>query len=186
MADDKMRFGLRKNIHIENWMSFRENCELYFKFSRANWARFLTFGVAVPVLGYIAICAEMVRWQCSRPTTAEHCLAQRVAGLDRFVRLTNPCGCVCCSSFCFKRGGLRFGQRVARALCKCFINARAMRNNAILGVAAVRSCRHMLLALHRLQEDENAHSQGQGPERLGMERRFMGRSKYSSHGPGEH
>lgn len=53
--------GVKKNIHIEQWAAFRENCEYVFKFSKANWARFAVFGIAVPVGMYIAMTKEMVR-----------------------------------------------------------------------------------------------------------------------------
>lgn len=53
--------GVRKNIHIEEWASFRENCEHVFKFSKANWARLAVFGVGVPVLAYVLITKELVR-----------------------------------------------------------------------------------------------------------------------------
>lgn len=52
--------GVKKNIHIENWASYRENCEHYFKFSQANWRRLAVFGFAVPVLLYIGITNEFV------------------------------------------------------------------------------------------------------------------------------
>lgn len=52
--------GVRKNIHIENWAGFRENCEHVFKFSKSNWARFAVFGVALPVAFYKLIVYELV------------------------------------------------------------------------------------------------------------------------------
>lgn len=52
---------VKKNIHIENWVAHRENIELYFKFSRGNWAGFLVFGIGVPVALYAAITSEFVR-----------------------------------------------------------------------------------------------------------------------------
>jgi hypothetical protein len=55
-----MGFGTQKNVHIENWAAFRENCEHSFKFTRSNWAKFLVFGIGVPFLAYIAIAGEMV------------------------------------------------------------------------------------------------------------------------------
>lgn len=53
--------GVRKNIHIENWASYRENCEHYFKFSRGNWTRLAIFGFGVPIAAYLAITSELVR-----------------------------------------------------------------------------------------------------------------------------
>jgi hypothetical protein len=67
-----MGFGTRKNIHIENWAAFRENCEYSFKFSRANWARLFVFGIGFPVLAYVAIATEMVRLNFG------HCLPSRL------------------------------------------------------------------------------------------------------------
>ncbi len=61
--------GVRKNIHIENWASYRENCEHFFKFSRANWARFAVFGIIVPVALYKGIVTEFVSFfsrECER------------------------------------------------------------------------------------------------------------------------
>ncbi|CAN8064361.1 unnamed protein product [Agarophyton chilense] len=52
--------GVRKNVHIEEWASFRENCEHAFKFSRANWARLAVFGFAVPIGLYVWITKEML------------------------------------------------------------------------------------------------------------------------------
>lgn len=63
--------GVRKNVHIENWASFRENCEYAFKFSRANWARIAVFGVAVPICAYKLIVYEFVR--CSSVPMHFHC-----------------------------------------------------------------------------------------------------------------
>ncbi|CDF33823.1 unnamed protein product [Chondrus crispus] len=51
--------GVRKNIHIEEWAAFRENCEHVFKFSRGNWARLAVFGFAVPALAYYGITREL-------------------------------------------------------------------------------------------------------------------------------
>lgn len=51
--------GVRKNIHIENWASYRENCEHYFKFSRGNWTRLAIFGFGVPIAAYLAITSEL-------------------------------------------------------------------------------------------------------------------------------
>lgn len=52
--------GVRKNVHIENWASFRENCEHVFKFSKSNWARLAVFGIALPVAFYRLIVNELV------------------------------------------------------------------------------------------------------------------------------
>ncbi len=52
--------GVKKNVHIENWAGFRENCEHVFKFTRGAWAKFAVFGVAVPFVMYRAIVSEMV------------------------------------------------------------------------------------------------------------------------------
>ncbi|PXF40322.1 hypothetical protein BWQ96_09978 [Gracilariopsis chorda] len=52
--------GVRKNVHIEEWAGFRENCEHVFKFSKANWARLAVFGIAVPVGLYVWITKEML------------------------------------------------------------------------------------------------------------------------------
>lgn len=52
--------GVRKNIHIENWASYRENCEHYFKFSRGNWARLAVFGIAVPIACYMGTVYQFV------------------------------------------------------------------------------------------------------------------------------
>lgn len=52
--------GVRKNIHIEDWASRRENLEHVFKYSKGNWARLAVWGVAVPFLFYKGICAEFV------------------------------------------------------------------------------------------------------------------------------
>lgn len=41
--------GVEKNVHIENWAAFRENCEHVFKFSKANWARLFVYGFGVPI-----------------------------------------------------------------------------------------------------------------------------------------
>lgn len=54
--------GVKKNIHIEEWASFRENCEHVFKFSKANFARLAVFGIAVPVGMYYWITYEFVRF----------------------------------------------------------------------------------------------------------------------------
>jgi hypothetical protein len=72
-----MGFGTRKNIHIENWAAFRENCEYSFKFNRANWARFFVFGIGVPVLAYVVIATDMVClkvgcYLCYRPTNSNY------------------------------------------------------------------------------------------------------------------
>lgn len=55
--------GVRKNVHIEEWAAFRENCEHSFKFSRANWARLGVFGFAFPIGVYILISREIVSWR---------------------------------------------------------------------------------------------------------------------------
>lgn len=60
--------GVRKNVHIEEWASFRENCEHVFKFSKANWARLAVFGIAVPVGLYVWITKEMVSGDSEWPT----------------------------------------------------------------------------------------------------------------------
>ena len=53
--------GVQKNVHIENWAGFRENCEHVFRFSRGNIAKFLAFGVGVPLALYYGIVTDMVR-----------------------------------------------------------------------------------------------------------------------------
>jgi hypothetical protein len=53
--------GVRKNVHIEDWVAKRENLEMYFKFTKGAWARFAVFGIAVPYAAYQAIVYEMVR-----------------------------------------------------------------------------------------------------------------------------
>jgi hypothetical protein len=53
--------GVRKNVHIENWAAYRENCEHVFKFTRGAWARLAIFGFAVPYAAYRAIIYELVR-----------------------------------------------------------------------------------------------------------------------------
>lgn len=62
--------GVRKNVHIEEWAAFRENCEHVFKFSRANWARLAVFGFAVPAVAYYAITKELVRVLPKAKTTS--------------------------------------------------------------------------------------------------------------------
>lgn len=57
--------GVKTNAHIEKWADVRQNAEYYFKFSRANWARFAVFGIAVPVGLYVAITKEMVMYSSS-------------------------------------------------------------------------------------------------------------------------
>lgn len=52
--------GVQKNVHIENWAGFRENCEHVFRFSRGNIAKFLTFGVGVPLAIYYGVVTDMV------------------------------------------------------------------------------------------------------------------------------
>lgn len=52
--------GVRKNVHIEEWVARRENLEQYFKFTRGAWARFAVFGIAVPYFAYRSIVYEMV------------------------------------------------------------------------------------------------------------------------------
>jgi hypothetical protein len=51
--------GVRKNVHIEHFASYRENLEHVFKFSRGNWARLAVFGIAVPIFLYNAITGEL-------------------------------------------------------------------------------------------------------------------------------
>lgn len=57
--------GVRKNIHIEDWASRRENLEHVFKYTKGNWARLAVFGIAVPILFYKGICSEFVSF-CPR------------------------------------------------------------------------------------------------------------------------
>lgn len=53
--------GAKKNVHIENWASFRENCEHVFQVSLKNLGIFAVAGVAVPYGIYQAIINEQVR-----------------------------------------------------------------------------------------------------------------------------
>lgn len=65
--------GVRKNVHIEQWAGYRENCEHVFKFSKANWARFAVFGIAVPVGLYVWIASEMVSKTANMPLSRSRC-----------------------------------------------------------------------------------------------------------------
>lgn len=53
--------GAKKNVHIENWAAFRENCEHVFEVSLKNLSIFGVAGVAVPYLIYRTIIDEQVR-----------------------------------------------------------------------------------------------------------------------------
>lgn len=54
--------SVRKNVHIESWAAFRENCEHSFRFTRGAWARFAVFGIGVPYAAYRLIIYELVRF----------------------------------------------------------------------------------------------------------------------------
>lgn len=53
--------GVKKNVHIEEWASFRENCEHVFQVSLKNLGVFAVAGVGVPYCVYRAIIHEQVR-----------------------------------------------------------------------------------------------------------------------------
>lgn len=60
--------GAKKNVHIENWASFRENCEHVFQVSLKNLGIFAVAGVAVPYGIYQAIINEQMHKEEGRGT----------------------------------------------------------------------------------------------------------------------
>jgi len=68
----------KKNVHIENWASFRENCEHVFEVSLKNLSIFGVAGVAVPYCIYRAIIDEQV---CCRASALVGCALQCVLGV---------------------------------------------------------------------------------------------------------
>lgn len=67
--------GVKKNVHIENWASFRENCEHVFEVSLKNLGIFGVAGVAVPYCIYQSIIHEQVRLGVAflRPRSGASC-----------------------------------------------------------------------------------------------------------------
>jgi len=68
----------KKNVHIENWASFRENCEHVFEVSLKNLSIFGVAGVAVPYCIYRTIIDEQV---CCRASAWVGCALQCVLGV---------------------------------------------------------------------------------------------------------
>lgn len=60
--------GVKKNVHIENWASFRENCEHVFEVSLKNLGIFGVAGVAVPYCIYQSIIHEQMHREEGRGT----------------------------------------------------------------------------------------------------------------------
>jgi len=68
----------KKNVHIENWASFRENCEHVFEVSLKNLSIFGVAGVAVPYCIYRTVIDEQV---CCRAPALVGCALQCVMGV---------------------------------------------------------------------------------------------------------
>ncbi|OSX75292.1 hypothetical protein BU14_0242s0011 [Porphyra umbilicalis] len=56
----------KKNVHIENWASFRENCEHVFEVSLKNLSIFGVAGVAVPYCIYRTVIDEQMHKEQGR------------------------------------------------------------------------------------------------------------------------
>jgi len=51
--------SVKKNVHIENWASYRENSEHFIKWNGRTLLKMGVFGVVVPVLLYRAIVFDL-------------------------------------------------------------------------------------------------------------------------------